>query len=294
MAPDKTQLEARLATLLPEMYRDTYEDIQPVAMGSAGLEYNPDGSVAWDRIWGSFCDLAMAGGPPHKGRLLEPGSPADIDARPAVYQDAMREVCRGIGLVTDLLAEPSADPGWVVMSCPSEAMAGWLVRAISMENVAVRQQGVDLELPVGPAYRLDKEIKNVVTVIAKTCHYWSEHMDVVQRREIAALLASMNAEAPLLQPGRAPAPTGADREARAGFTDALEAAGLVCSARRYDGWQGVEVAAVDAAVTAMRLLVGCNVLGRREERTLFVPVNVDDDPSGRRAAAAILAVTARA
>jgi sirohydrochlorin cobaltochelatase len=32
-----------------------------------------------------------------------------------------------------------------------------------------------LFLPAGPTFRLDKEIKNVVTVIAKTHHYWKEH-----------------------------------------------------------------------------------------------------------------------
>jgi len=30
-------------------------------------------------------------------------------------------------------------------------------------------------LPAGPAFRLDKEIKNVITVVAKTHHYWTEH-----------------------------------------------------------------------------------------------------------------------
>ena len=69
-------LELRIRTLLPEQYQDTYEAIQPTPMRSAGLEYDPDGNVAWDRMWGSFCDLAMAGGPPHKGRLLEPGTEA--------------------------------------------------------------------------------------------------------------------------------------------------------------------------------------------------------------------------
>ena len=57
-------LEARIKTILPPQYQDCYEDVQPVSMGSAGLKYGPDGKVAWNEIWGSFCDLAMAGGPP--------------------------------------------------------------------------------------------------------------------------------------------------------------------------------------------------------------------------------------
>ena len=59
-------LDLRLRTVLPEQYQECYEDLQPVSMGSAGLRYRGDGRVAWDEMWGSFCDLAMAGGPPHK------------------------------------------------------------------------------------------------------------------------------------------------------------------------------------------------------------------------------------
>ena len=66
-------LDSRIRTLLPELYQDSYESLQPVPMRSAGLKYAPDGRVAWDEMWGSFCDLAMAGGPPHKGALLGPG-----------------------------------------------------------------------------------------------------------------------------------------------------------------------------------------------------------------------------
>jgi sirohydrochlorin cobaltochelatase len=44
-----------------------------------------------------------------------------------------------------------------------------------MENVSVRREGPVLYLPAAPSYRLDKEIKNVITVVAKTYHYWCEH-----------------------------------------------------------------------------------------------------------------------
>ena len=75
-------LDARLRTLLPPLYQDTYEDMQPVSMGSAGLKYGPDGRVAWDEIWQTFCDLALAGGPPHRGTLLEAATPAEMALRP--------------------------------------------------------------------------------------------------------------------------------------------------------------------------------------------------------------------
>ncbi|HEY7189875.1 MAG TPA: hypothetical protein VH436_25135, partial [Vicinamibacterales bacterium] len=153
-------LDARIKTLLPEEYRDSYENIEPKPMRSAGLKYDADGQVAWDQIWGSFCDLAMAGGPPHKGALLEPGSEAAIDAEFGRYDAVAEEICRGITMATGLRAYASPTPGWVSVTCHSDAMAGWLLRAIVMENVAVRRRGSIVELPAAPHFRLEKEIKN--------------------------------------------------------------------------------------------------------------------------------------
>ena len=42
-------LDARLRTVLPEAYQDSYETVQPVSMGSAGLKFDGDGRVT-DRI----------------------------------------------------------------------------------------------------------------------------------------------------------------------------------------------------------------------------------------------------
>src|SRR5262245_12733498 len=160
-------LESRLQVLLPQEYRDAYEDIEPVPMGSAGLKYDADGKVAWNEIWQSFCTLAMAGGPPHKGRLLRPGTDADIAARPDRYAEVVDEISRGATLATGLPVEPAQEAGWIHVGCDSPAMAGWLLRAITIENVAVRADDSVLDLPAGPDYRLDREIKNVVTAIAK-------------------------------------------------------------------------------------------------------------------------------
>src|SRR5580698_8334764 len=154
-------LEARLKILLPEEYQDSYEDVQPVSMGSAGLKYGQDGRVAWDEIWGSFCDLAMAGGPPHRGMLLEAATRADIDLDRGHYRQVVDELCRGIEMVTGLAAEPSYLSGWIHVDCPSTSMAGWLVRAINMENISAHVDGMILHLPAGPRFRLEKEIKNV-------------------------------------------------------------------------------------------------------------------------------------
>lgn len=272
-------LEVRLKAILPEAYQESYEDVQPVSMGSAGLKYGFDGKVAWDQIWGSFCDLAMAGGPPHKGTLLEPAPRAAIEARPEQYREVIEEICRGVTLVTDLEARPSPHPGWVRVTTHDDTMAGWLLRAIVMENVAARAEGPLLDLPASPAFRLAKEIKNVITVIAKTCHYWTGHMPWAQQRAIGALFATLAEESPLLEPAF---PDGGS--ARPDF--ALPE-GLRFSHHRYDGWLGVECPSVPAALWMMRMMVAANILARREGVVLFVPINPVADPGGVIVAEAI-------
>jgi hypothetical protein len=270
-------LESRLKAILPETYQDSYEGVQPVSMGSAGLKFGDDGKVAWDEIWGSFCDLAMAGGPPHKGTLLEPGSMAEIEGQLDRYLDVIEEICRGILMVTDLEVDASPVPGWVRVDCHTEGMAEWLVRAITMENVSVRCEGRLLDLPAGPGYRLEKEIKNVITVIAKTCHYWSDHMWPKQQREIGNLFSRMAVQSPLVQPGSVD-----DETLRRAMADAIvNSTGLRTSGHFYAGWLGVECPDVRAAIWMMRALVVSNVLARREGTVLFIPVSRESDPRGR-------------
>ena len=275
------KLDARLKTLLPEEYRDSYEEMQPKPMGSAALKYDGEGLVAWDEMWGSFCDLAMAGGPPHKGALLEPGNEADIDAEYGRYDLAAEEICRGIRMVTGLRSYMSPTPGWVCVTCLGDAMAGWLHRAIVMENVAARRRGAVLELPVAPHFRLEKEIKNVITVIAKTCHYWLGHMPREQQQAIAELFVTMAGESPLLEPD-----LSSHDDARAGKVASLihRDTGFSRSNHRYPGWLGIECPSVRNAVWMMRALVASNVLSRREGTTLFVPINAAIDSSGTIAA----------
>jgi hypothetical protein len=277
------ELDARLKTILPEEYQESYEAMEPVPMRSAGLKYDADGRVAWNEIWGSFCDLAMAGGPPHKGALLEPGAADRIDAEPARYAEVAEEICRGVMMTTLLDTNPAPVPGWVRVTCLSDAMTGWLLRAIVMENVAARGDGLALDLPAAPHFRLEKEIKNVITVIAKTSHYWLEHMPRAQQRGIASLFARLAKEAPLMAP--ALASDGPDGTARAALSAAaLRDTGMTTSPHRYAGWLGVECQSVRQAIWMMRALVAGNVLARREDTVLFLPVNPATDPTGGRVA----------
>jgi hypothetical protein len=270
-------LEFRLKTILPDAYRESYETLAPKPMRSAGLKFGPDGRVAWDEIWGSFCDLAMAGGPPHKGALLQPGTAAEVAADPERHAEVVEEICRGVTLASDLPAAASEEAGWIRVSCYSETMAAWLLRAIVMENVAVESQGRDLSLPASPAFRLEKEIKNVVTVVAKTNHYWMDHMARTRKEDIAILFDAMAQASPLLQPAPRPAvESEAYRASAAQMAAAVPAAsGLPLDERVYPGWLGVRCPTVGVAVWLMRALVASNMLARREDTTLFLPVHPD-------------------
>ncbi len=159
--------------ILPPRYQLKTPSAAP--MGAAALKYDSEGHAAWNEIWTDFCDLALAGGPPHRGNLLEPVNPDAVLAKPAAYEHVVIELERGIHMVTGLPVIRSQTPGWVGMECQSEEMALWLLRAIIVENITVRREDKVLYFPAGPDFQLEKEIKNVITVIAKTNHYWIEH-----------------------------------------------------------------------------------------------------------------------
>lgn len=174
-------LERRINALLPPEYKGRYEDVRPRSMGTAELKTNSEGKIAWGEIWTSFCDLALAGGPPHRGKLLEAVTTEEALADPEAYQKVVDEIERGIRLVTNLPVVASRSPGWVGVRCESEEMAVWLMRAIIVENVMVRREGDTLYLPAGPRFTVEREIKNVITTIAKTVHYWTAHLTARQQ-----------------------------------------------------------------------------------------------------------------
>lgn len=286
------RLDQRLAVLLPPLYRERYQDMAPVPMRSAAFVYDEDGRVAWDRLWDSFCDLAMAGGPPHKGRWLAPATAADVAAAPERYDEVVQEIRRGIGLSTGLDVRPSDDPGWVPVVCYGEAMADWLTRAIVMENVAARRRRTHVELPASPAFRLEKELRNVITVISKASHYWVDHMPSSQQVAIGRLFQEMAAEGPVVPPAFGEA---ASAETTSSVAGALARAVPLASApAATPGWVGVACPGVDAAIWMMRALVAHNVFARREETTLLVPAHAAADPGGAIVAARVAAVLALA
>jgi sirohydrochlorin cobaltochelatase len=168
-------LERRMLGLLPPRYRAAGAAASPAPMAGADLQTDGAGRVAWDRMWEGFCELALAGGPPHRGSLLEPASREAVEADPAGYAAVREELARGIRLTTGRPVVLDGPPGWIGMACESEAMAVWLMRAIVVENVLARREGAVLYLPAGPRFTVEGEIRNVVTAVAKTHHYWVQH-----------------------------------------------------------------------------------------------------------------------
>jgi sirohydrochlorin cobaltochelatase len=164
--------------ILPPHYQGETA-VSAAPMGAADLKFDAEGRVAWDTMWADFCDLALAGGPPHRGTLLEPVSTEAVRADPQGYAQVIAEIERGLRMITGLDVITDAAPGWIGLVCPDEAMALWMLRAIVVENVSVRREGQVLYLPAAPTFRLEYEIKNVVTVVAKTHHYWTEHRDAL-------------------------------------------------------------------------------------------------------------------
>jgi len=142
-------------------------------MTSAPFRWRTDGRPDWGGMWTTFCELALYGGPPQRGpeRPLRAtrGAVADSDG------EMLAEMRRGIWETTGLYTE-TAEPGWLAVTCDSPAMAAWMCAAIILENVGARLDDDRLLLPAGPDYRLMDEVKSIITVVAKTHHYWQAHV----------------------------------------------------------------------------------------------------------------------
>lgn len=150
-------------------------------MASAPMRYRDDGAVDWGTMWESFCALAAEGGPPHRGEMLY--APAAPQTASASYALACDEIVRGIRETSNLAAAP-ADAGWIAVQCDSAGMARWLREAIEQEGVQARHDDDLLLVPVGDGWSVAAEIKNVITVVAKTAHYWNAHLPPDARRAV--------------------------------------------------------------------------------------------------------------
>jgi sirohydrochlorin cobaltochelatase len=146
------------------------------AMGSAPFVRRRDGRPDWGAMWTTFCELALHGGPPQRGARQALRGPSGGDRAAASSPEISAELQRGIQETTGLDTAP-AEPGWIAITCASGRMAAWLCATIILENVDARVEGARLLVPAGPGFALEDEVKSVITVVAKTHHYWREHLE---------------------------------------------------------------------------------------------------------------------
>jgi sirohydrochlorin cobaltochelatase len=153
-------------------------------MAAAPLLYREDGAVDWGQMWTSFCALAVEGGPPHRSAASSIPPQTAADPQHPRYAWAAAEICRGIAEASGLPASPAA-PGWIGVECADPGQAGWMAAAIEEEQVAARASGATLLVPVAETFELKGEIKSVITVVAKTSHYWTEHLPPTVKQSLA-------------------------------------------------------------------------------------------------------------
>lgn len=151
----------------------TFDSTTSAPMSSAPFLYREDGAPDWAQMWTTFCELALYGGPPHRGEDNPVGEPESADA--AMPEDLFAELQRGIAETTGLAASRTDGP-WIEVGCSSKRMAAWMCAAIILENVDARCEGEVLLLPAVEGYELTNQVKSIVTVIAKVHHYWKAHL----------------------------------------------------------------------------------------------------------------------
>jgi sirohydrochlorin cobaltochelatase len=151
----------------------TFDPTTSAPMSSAPFELLEDGRPDWGAMWTTFCELALYGGPPHRGEDSPVLSPAD-GAGPLAL-DLLDELQRGIFETTGLQAD-ATEGAWLAVRCDSKRMAAWMSAAIILENVDSRCDGGTLFLPAANGFELKNEIKSLITVVAKVNHYWQAHL----------------------------------------------------------------------------------------------------------------------
>lgn len=143
-------------------------------MSAAPFVMRDDGRPDWGSMWQAFCDLALHGGPPHRGEADALGLPT-VSPESIVADEMIDEVCRGIYETTRLTAVPSPG-GWLAIRCDSRKMAAWLAAVIILENVEARFDDDWLFVPGDAGFHLKDQVKSIITVVAKCHHYWQQHV----------------------------------------------------------------------------------------------------------------------
>ena len=161
--------------------------VSAAPMSAAEFIWREDGRPDWAAMWTGFCELALYGGPPHRGEESTLRAPESTPPLTEGDAEMLAEIRRGIWETTGLYAEIDPDePGWIAVTCHSRKMAAWLCASIILETVEARFDEERLFLPASPDFNLKNEVKSVITVLAKTVHYWQAHIEAQEAAAAAA------------------------------------------------------------------------------------------------------------
>ena len=176
-ALDADTLDDLRAWVLLKTEGQGLEGMEPKAVSNAPMSAAPfvyleDGRPDWAAMWQGFCELALYGGPPHRGT----DNPVEASTEPIeAGSDVLGEIRRGIWETTGLFSEPGP-AGWLAITCQNKRMAAWMAAAIILENVDARCEDEILYVPAGADFELKNQVKSVITVTAKVNHYWQAHI----------------------------------------------------------------------------------------------------------------------
>jgi sirohydrochlorin cobaltochelatase len=190
-AMDPETLDDLRAWMLGKTAGEGMEGIEPrpavsnAPMSAAPFVYRDDGRPDWAAMWEGFCELALYGGPPHRGADNPVTADEAPEATAETEEDMIPEIRRGIWETTGLFSEP-ADENWLAVTCHSKRMAAWMCAAIILENVDARCEDEILYVPANPNFDLKNQVKSVITVVAKVNHYWQAHVAEQQSLEQSA------------------------------------------------------------------------------------------------------------
>ena len=124
-------LDARIRTMLPEEYQDTYADVQPVPMRSAGLKFDAGRPASpGTRCGGASATWRWPAARRTRARCSVRAHRRDRGGAEALRRGPAGDLPRHPGRHRASRRVPSPVPGWVRVSCLGEGMAGWLLRAI--------------------------------------------------------------------------------------------------------------------------------------------------------------------
>ncbi|MGC4003132.1 MAG: hypothetical protein QM811_08340 [Pirellulales bacterium] len=145
-----------------------------------------------------------------------------------------------------------------------------------------RHENAVLCVPAGPRFRVEKEIKNVVVGVAKTCHYLFDHTEPEDQPH--------GAVPTLIRPPttdeRLALGENYDRAVSALRTSIESSTGLTTRLVDAAGWIGVDCSDEETRCGCCAVAVD-DILVRREDATLCVPIDhrAADDALAKTAAA---------